>query len=110
MVNQVVTARQAELSDVCQRFDVLWLDVFGSATTSRFDPTTSDLDFIVTFADEAIGSLADRYFDLAEALELLFGCPVDLLTERSIRNPVFRQAVDRSRQRVYERHVAQAPA
>lgn len=39
---------------------------------------------------------------MAEALEALFGRRVDLVTERSIRNPYFRQTVEASRQRVYD--------
>ena len=100
----------AAIAELCRMYDVHTLDVFGSATTGVFDAATSDFDFVVSFADEALGTLADRYLDLAEGLEALLGRPVDLLTERSIRNPIFRQAVERTRQRVYDRASAQATA
>jgi len=45
---------------------------------------------------------ADAFLDFAEALEKLFGRNVDLLTERMIRSPHFRAAVDATRQVVYE--------
>jgi len=98
------------IAELCRTYDVHTLDVFGSATTGVFDPASSDFDFVVSFADEALGTLADRYLDLAEGLEALLGRSVDLLTERSIRNPIFRQAVERTRQRVYDREGAQATA
>ena len=78
------------------------LDLFGSATTGAFDPATSDLDFVATFADTDGPGYADRFLDFADALEALFGRPVDLVIDRSIRNPRFRQAVDATRQPVYE--------
>ena len=89
----IITDHQPALDALCQRFGVKTLEIFGSATTARFDTTQSDLDFIVTFADEHFGSLAD-------ALEQLFQQPVDLLTERS--NPYFIAEVHRARRKVYE--------
>lgn len=78
------------------------LELFGSATTEAFDAAMSDLDFIVEFADKSPG-YADRYLDFVEALEKLFGREVDLVTERSISNPYFRQSVDATREVVYDR-------
>ncbi len=37
------------------------------------------------------------------ALEAVFDRPVDLLTERSIRNPIFRRSIEKKRLRVYDR-------
>lgn len=36
-----------EISDLCSRYQVARLDLFGSAATDDFDPVSSDLDFIV---------------------------------------------------------------
>ena len=85
------------------------LDLFGSATsTDKFNPATSDLDFIVEFSDISTG-LARRYLALAEGLESLFARKVDLLTERSIRNPIFRAEIEATRRRLYEQSSEQAP-
>jgi len=104
----VITEHQQALETLCQRFQVKKLEVFGSVVTQKFDADHSDLDFIVTFADEAFGTLADRYFTFADALERLFQRPVDLLTERSLRNPYFIEEVNRTRQKVYEQPNTQA--
>src|SRR5260221_12606045 len=45
---------------------------------------------------------------LAEELEKLLGRPVELLTERMIRNPCFRAAVDQERQTNYARESEEA--
>lgn len=95
---------RAVLAELCRRYGVERLYVFGSALSSRFDARTSDLDFLVCFVDrEPTGEYADRYLRLAEDMEQLFHRPVDLVTEQSIRNPYFRREVEATRQLIYER-------
>jgi len=104
----IVAQKKNELADLCRRFKVERLDLFGSAADGNFKSGTSDLDFLVRFADrEPTGEYADRYLNLAEAIERLFQRPVDLVTEQSVRNPYFRRVVDASRQLIYERQDAQ---
>jgi len=96
-----------DLAKLCETFGVERLELFGSATTQEFGEG-SDVDFIVKFADRSSG-YADRYLDFAEALEELLGREIDLVTERSIRNPFFRRSVDASRQVIYDRRSEEAP-
>ena len=101
--------RKHELSELCQRYRVERLDVFGSAADGRFAPDRSDLDFVVRFGDrQPTGDYADRYLDFADALERLFSRRVDLVTEQSIRNPYFRREIEATRQLVYEQPHAEA--
>ena len=105
----LVNEKRLELANLCERFRVERLDLFGSAAGGGFRPESSDLDFLVRFADrQPTGAYADRYLDFAEALERLFQRPVDLVTEQSIRNPYFRRVVEASRQPIYERSDTQA--
>ena len=67
----------------------------------RFDPAHSDVDFLVEFAPEAEPRLAELYLDLIAALRNLLGREVDLVMIRAIRNPYFRQVIDRSRRTLY---------
>ncbi|MDU0349181.1 nucleotidyltransferase family protein [Actinomyces sp. MRS3W] len=80
------------VEDACQRFGVARLRIFGSAVSGSFDPTTSDVDFLVDF-EEGRGSRFDDYFGLQEALEQATGRSVDLVTAESLRNPYFRESV-----------------
>jgi predicted nucleotidyltransferase len=105
----LIEAHRPELDRLCRTYGVQRLDLFGSATTGHFDPAASDLDFIVRFADTGLG-YADRYLGLAESLEAIFQRKVDLLTERSVHNPIFRAEVEQSRQRIYEQVGEQAAA
>jgi predicted nucleotidyltransferase len=78
------------------------LDQFGSALDSRqFEPDRSDVDLLVEFAALPPNTYADHYFGLQEALSALFQRPVDLVVERAIRNPYFRQSVNASREQLY---------
>lgn len=95
---------------LCREYKVRRLDLFGSATTGDFDPTTSDLDFVATFADTRSPGYADRYLAFAEGLEALFERPVDVLTENMIRSPYFREAVESTRTPVYDERDAPAAA
>jgi predicted nucleotidyltransferase len=87
--------------DLCRRLGVRRLGLFGSAATGAFRDEDSDLDFVVAFADTVSPGYADRYLDLAEGLEALFGRPVDLVTEASIRDATFRREVEATRQAIY---------
>jgi uncharacterized protein len=98
----IVSAKAEELTELCWRFRVRRLEIFGSAVTGAFRHESSDLDFIVDFGDEPLGPWAGRFLDFADALESLFGRDVDLIMPSSIRNPYFREAVDVSRRLIYE--------
>ncbi|MGH8016856.1 MAG: nucleotidyltransferase family protein [Opitutaceae bacterium] len=91
--------RSSLIAEICRRYDVERLEVFGSA--SRGDSAFNDVDLIVRFAHPGQPGYADRYFELAEALEQALGRRVDLLTERSLRNPVFVEMVNRDRRTIY---------
>ena len=97
-----IASRRAELTDLCRRFGVRRLDLFGSAARGDFDPAQSDLDFLYEFEPKPPGGYADAFFGLKEELELLFGRPVDMVAATAIRNPYFRTSVEESRAPLYE--------
>ena len=88
-----------KIDALCRRLGVRRLDVFGSASTGKPSPE-SDVDVLVQF-DRSQGNLFARYFDLKEGLEAILGRPVDLVVDDAIRNPYFRQSVERTRQNVF---------
>lgn len=90
------------LRELCRRYGVERLEVFGSAAKGRFDPATSDLDFIAHFRDQRDPNYGDRFCDFADAAEKLFNRRVDLLTEKMIRNPYFKAELEASRKLVVE--------
>jgi uncharacterized protein len=97
----LIEQHRAELADLCRRYRVRTLEVFGSAADGTFDQARSDLDFLVEFLPEAAEGIFDGYFDLKEALSQLFGREVDLVMPRAIRNPYFLKAVNQQRKVLY---------
>ena len=90
-----------EIAALCRRHHVRRLDLFGSAATSAFDASRSDVDLLVEFDALGVGSYADAWFGLHESLERLLGRPVDLLTAEAVRNPYLRAEVQRTRRALY---------
>lgn len=109
-MNSVTEPFESALRELCRRFRVERLYVFGSAADGRFEASRSDLDFLVTLEAQTPGEYAANYLDLAQAMEKLFQRRVDLVTERSIRNPYFREAVNATRQLLYDRRDEKAAA
>ncbi len=100
MVREIEDHRIA-IEALCRRFQVRRLELFGSAVGETFDQNSSDLDFIVEFADLPANGYADAYFGLAEALTELFHRDVDLVVLSAVKNPYFRESIERSRTLLY---------
>lgn len=100
MIPQVELHR-VELEILCRRFGVRRLEIFGSAASGAFRAEGSDLDFLVEFEGRDSPGYADRYFGLLEALEAMFGRPVDLVVASAITNPYFREVIEETRELLY---------
>lgn len=96
-----IEQHRREVETLCREYDVQRLALFGSAVTGGFRVDTSDLDFLVEFRAPLAAGYADRYFGLLEGLQDIFKRPVDLVVESAIRNPYFREAVDRDKALLY---------
>jgi hypothetical protein len=68
--------------------------------TPSFNPE-SDIDLIVDFKDIDLADYADNYFDLKFSLQEILKRPVDLLEEKAIKNPYFKQVLNESKELVY---------
>jgi len=100
MIRLIAENRQA-IQRLCERHHVARLELFGSATRGDFDLQSSDLDFLVEFLPLQPGEHADAYFAFLEALQALFGRPVDLVMATAIKNPYFLQSVNQTRTMLY---------
>lgn len=98
-----IEASRNRLAELCRRHRVRSLDVFGSAADDRFDPESSDFDFVVEFEDLEPRAFAASYFGLLEDLAALLGRPIDLVVDAAIANPFFRAAIEPSRTTIHGR-------
>ena len=97
----ILESGEPRVAQLCRDLSVRELRLFGSAATDKFDESRSDVDLVVDFADGDKPGIADRYLALAEGLEEIFHRPVDLVTTRAIRNPIFRRIVDETGRLIY---------
>jgi len=99
MLNLIENNKQ-ELRELCEKYDIKTMYIFGSATTAEFH-NSSDIDLLISFKEIPFDKYTDNYFELHEQLEKLFKRKVDLLTERSLSNPYFIQNVEDTKQLLY---------
>ncbi len=98
---ELLEQHREELAGLCRKYCVARLDLFGSAATGKFDPTSSDLDFLVEFdANCPVGPFS-QYFDFLLDLERLFGCKVDLVETNAMKNRFFIESANRDKVRLY---------
>ncbi len=96
-----ITARQAEIVELCRTHHVRRLSVFGSAVRDDFDPSTSDVDIRIEFEEPYRSAAFDSYASLREELERLLGRRVDLLSSKTIPNRYLRREIEETQVTLY---------
>lgn len=99
---KLIEANLHKIIEICRRFHVRKLWIFGSILTNRFNDQ-SDVDLCVDFDWDNIPLLesADNFFDFQFALEDLLGRKVDITDDSCVKNPYFREELDETRCLVY---------
>jgi len=101
MIPLIIQSRDA-IEQLCQRFNVSRLEVFGSAADGTFDPDRSDVDFLIEFLPgQDLGPWLAHYFDFKAELESLLGKRVDLVMPKAMKSPFFIREANRTRQLLY---------
>jgi predicted nucleotidyltransferase len=77
------------------------LELFGSAADGTFDPSRSDLDFLVEFSPVDSKPIFGGFFDLKDELEKLFERKVDVVMPGAIRNRFLLRAINQQRKLIY---------
>jgi predicted nucleotidyltransferase len=86
---------------LCKMHSVKSFALFGSAARASTNEK-SDLDFLVQFSDDIdVLKYADNYFSFLEKLEKLTGKRVDLVSKKSLKNPILLKEIDRSKVDLY---------
>ena len=83
-----IQIHQNAIAQLCKKYNVEKLYVFGSI-------------LIVKFHQLDLSKYADNYFDLKFSLEEILKREIDLLEEKSIRNPYFLEVVNHQKQLIY---------
>lgn len=100
-----VAEHKKEVSELCRKYPVKRLEVFGFGADGDWRPWVKGLDFLVEFAEMPAGGpdAFESYFGLKEGLETLFRCDVGLTMSDGnyLENPSRRKFVDKTRKLIY---------
>lgn len=98
---ELIEQHRTRIAELCRKYSVKRLDLFGSAAAGTFDPQSSDIDLMVEFTSYDTPTIADQWFGLQDDLERLFRAPVDLTSLRTATNPYFLEVANRNRITLY---------
>jgi predicted nucleotidyltransferase len=98
-----IAIKEKELTSLCKRWPIKELALFGSVLRNDFQPD-SDVDILVTFADDSRLTLFDHQRLQAE-LEKVFERRIDLISRKALEqshNAARRAAILQSAESIYE--------
>lgn len=94
----------AHIRELCRKYKVKKLYVFGSILTDRFNEK-SDVDFSALFDRNSISrehiDWADLFFDFIHDLEKLLGRKVDMVFDDYIKNKTFQEELNTTKLLIY---------
>ncbi len=87
------------IREICAKYNVKRLVLFGSALTSRFGES-SDLDFLIELNDSTQGLV--RYMGVKDDLEALLNRSVDLVMPKAIKSERIKKHIYSTTQELYD--------
>jgi predicted nucleotidyltransferase len=100
VMHSIIVNNIDKIRTVCDQHHVQSLFAFGSVCTDKFNDA-SDIDLLISFKPLDFGDYADNYFQTADLFEQIFRRPVDLVTEKSLKNPYFIYSVNQTKTPLY---------
>src|SRR4051812_27726356 len=93
-MEKIVEQRLPQIKQLMQQYGVEKAYLFGSAARGAMHEN-SDVDFIIRFPSEMdYTTYSDNYFALADALEALLKKRVELVTEKTLKNPYLLESIN----------------
>ena len=100
-MNLIIENNKSVINKFCQENKVDKLYAFGSVLNDNFSDK-SDIDFIVEFnKDIPLLEYSDVYFSLLFSFEDYFRRHIDLITEKSLKNPFFIAEINATKHLIY---------
>jgi hypothetical protein len=100
-MHPLIEQNRERIATLCRQYGVARLEVFGSILRGDFDSERSDVDVLVEFEESAKTKSFQHYFGFKQALENLFGRPVDVVELKALRNRRLRYYIEHSKMPVY---------
>ena len=100
-MKEFFASKHLELEELCKKNHVAQLFVFGSVLTREFNED-SDLDFAVLFKENLSPiEHGEAFLNLYTSLQELFNRKIDLISYRVIKNPIFKEELDKTKISLY---------
>ncbi|MBP6611763.1 MAG: nucleotidyltransferase domain-containing protein [Paludibacter sp.] len=101
MINSTIQSYLPKVIELFKKHKIKNAYIFGSALTDRFN-NESDVDFIVNLQDGLNPvDAGEHLWDLEYELKDLLLRDVDLITERSLKNPYFISEINATKIAIY---------
>ena len=101
IMNELIQNKLNEIIATCKQHHVEAISLFGSAAKNAMHED-SDIDLLVEFSDDIdVLDYADNYFSLLEQLQNILTRKVDLVSIKSLKNPILKEEIYRSKVDLY---------
>jgi len=93
--------KREAIIELCRRFGVVRLHIFGSAVRDDFRPGESDVDLLVDFGPMGGHEKAHAYFALLDELRRVLETEVDLVMAGAVKNRYLARDIEQTKQELY---------
>jgi hypothetical protein len=101
-MNPIIQSKYQQIIEICVKYKVKRLILYGSVVSGGFNQEHSDLDFLVDFHSMTPGERAEAYFSILFDLEHIFQLPIDLIERETIQNPYLLESIEVNKEVIYE--------
>lgn len=97
-----IKAKKEAFELLCENHNVGKLYAFGSSTRDNFSEIDSDIDLLIEINTEDPLERGEKLISIWNSFEKFFQRKVDLLTYKSIKNPILKKNIDANKILIYE--------
>ncbi len=102
MIHPTIQPYLPKVFELFEKHNIKNAYLFGSVLSEKFNEL-SDIDLLINFRDYSDPLIVGQsIWDLEDGLEVITNRKIDLLTERSLKNPYFIQELNNTKQLIYE--------
>lgn len=101
MLPEKISSNPTVFKSICKTHHIHALFLFGSAASGKQN-VSSDIDLLVEIAEPDPLKRGQLLLSLWDKFELFFNKKVDLLTLSSMRNPVLKENILRTKKLIYD--------
>jgi uncharacterized protein len=102
-MHKIISENLDNIVQICEKYNVTRLYVYGSVVTEKFSDESSDLDLLVELEPMPVIDRGEKLIQFWDELENLFHRKVDLLTDQPIKNQYFKAQVEKTKKLIYDR-------